>query len=302
MTSELPRVGVVGLGHMGSPLANNLVKAGFSVDGFDLDRDKELPAGVRRVDTLGEISAGCEAVVLSLPNAAAATRVAEELAATKGALAAVADTSTIGIAGAHRVAAILGARDIEYADAPVSGGVAAAVAGSIAVMFAGSEVAYERLGAVLAGISSRVFRIGDRPGLGQAVKVANNFLSATALAATSEAFSLLESLGLDMREVLVVLNSSSGMSAATMDKFPNHVATATYSSGFSNALMDKDLSLYRAAATEGGVSTSVATVVADVWHRFATDQPDVDFTRIYPFVQGAVAKSRADTSREDDDK
>ena len=117
-------------------------------------------------------------------------------------------------------------------------------------MYAASDDACAHVEPVLLGLSDRRHRVGDRPGLAQAMKLANNFLSATALAATSEAIAFGVAEGLDMAVMLEVLNGSSGRSAATSDKFPNHVLTGRYASGFTNALMAKDVQLYLAAVAD----------------------------------------------------
>ena len=173
-----------------------------------------------------------------------------------------------------------------YVDAPVSGGTAGARARTLAVMYAGTPDACLLAEPVLAGLSDRRIHVGDRPGLAQAMKLANNFLSATALAATSEAIAFGTSVGLDMATMLEVLNASSGQSAATSDKFVNHVLTGTYSSGFLNTLMAKDVRLYLDAAEAEGIRDDVAAeTTVDVWTRFAAEQPRADFTRIYPFTR-----------------
>jgi 3-hydroxyisobutyrate dehydrogenase-like beta-hydroxyacid dehydrogenase len=155
-------------------------------------------------------------------------------------------------------------------------------------MYAGTDEACARVEPVLAGLSDRRHRVGDRPGLGQAMKLANNFLSATALAATSEAIAFGTSLGLDMATMLDVLNAASGRSAATSDKFPNHVMNGRYAAGFTSSLMTKDLHLYvEAARAQGGPST-IGVVTASVWDRFAAAEPGVDFTRIFPFIEGST--------------
>jgi 3-hydroxyisobutyrate dehydrogenase len=141
---------------------------------------------------------------------------------------------------------------------------------------------------VLAGLSDRRRRVGEVAGLGQALKLANNFLSAVALAATSEAVSFSVSMGLDIEVVLEVLNASSGQSQATTDKFPNHVVTGRYAAGFANTLMAKDLRLYlEAAAGRPDASRTIGAVTTSVWERFADAEPGADFTRIYPFLAGA---------------
>ncbi len=115
---------------------------------------------------------------------------------------------------------------------------------------------------MLAGLSDRRHRVGDRPGMAQAMKLANNFLSATTLAATSEAIAFGRSAGLDMATMLDVLNGSSGRSAATTDKFPEHVLTGRYASGFTNSLMAKDVQLYLGAVAEPGGSVGIGAVTA----------------------------------------
>jgi 3-hydroxyisobutyrate dehydrogenase-like beta-hydroxyacid dehydrogenase len=201
----------------------------------------------------------------------------------------VVDTSTIGIRAAETVAALLAAGGVAFVDAPVSGGVAGARARTLAVMYAGSDEACARVAPVLAGLSDRRQRVGGRPGLAQAMKLANNFLSATALAATSEAIAFGCSLGLDMGTMLEVLNGASGRSSATSDKFPAHVLTGRYAAGFSNSLMAKDVQLYLRAVAEQGGPSSIGRVTASVWERFAAAEPGADFTRIFPFVARAPA-------------
>ena len=118
------------------------------------------------------------------------------------------------------------------------------------------------------------------------MKLANNFLSATALAAASEAIVYGLSVGLDMATMLDVLETSSGQSAATSDKFRHQVLTGSYASGFSNSLMAKDVRLYLREAEGGGSSTAVGEAIATLWERFAANEPGTDFTRIFPFVAG----------------
>jgi 3-hydroxyisobutyrate dehydrogenase-like beta-hydroxyacid dehydrogenase len=194
------------------------------------------------------------------------------------------DTSTVGLEAAEAIAAYLAANGIAYVDAPVSGGIAGARARTLAVMVAGPPAACDAVEAVLAGLSDRRYRVGDRPGMGQAMKLANNVLSATALAATSEAVAFGASVGLDLATMLEVLNASSGQSAASSDKFVNHVLTGRYSSGFANTLMSKDVQLYLDAAAARRSPAAIATVIGGIWHRFAAAEPGADFTRIHPFT------------------
>src|SRR5947199_84208 len=137
--------------------------------------------------------------------------------------------------------------------------------------------------------------VGAGPGQAQAMKLANNFLSAVALAATSEAIAFGRSAGLDMATMLEVLNGASGRSAASSDKFPEHVLTGRYASGFTNSLMAKDVQLYLQAVAEQDGPARIGAATAALWNEFAADAPGADFTRIYPFVAGLVNEERATT-------
>lgn len=284
MTIE--RVGFVGLGNMGRVLASNLVEAGFEVLTHDVVGPAHSPPGATFAATVDELARGADVVVCSLPDGAASGQVAAAIARTEvRRTASIVDTSTIGVRAARSVDDVLSAAGIGYLDAPVSGGVAGARARTLSVMYAGPAAVCDAVEPVLAGLSNRRRRVGDEAGLAQALKLANNFLSAIALAATSEAVSFGVSMGLEMEVVLDVLNTSSGQSQATTDKFPNHVLTGRYAAGFTNTLMAKDLGLYRqavAARPEG--STTISAVAASVWERFAEEEPGADFTRIYPFL------------------
>jgi 3-hydroxyisobutyrate dehydrogenase-like beta-hydroxyacid dehydrogenase len=278
-------VGFVGLGNMGHALAANLVAVGCAVVGHDAAGPDRSPDGVEPVTSVADVARRAEIVVCSLPDAAASEVVTSELAAADDRVTThVVDTSTVGVAAAREIAARCADGGIAYVDAPVSGGVAGARARTLAVMYAADDDACARVEPVLAGLTDCRYRVGDRPGLGQAMKLANNFLSATALIATSEAVAFGLGEGLDMATMLEVLNGSSGRSAATSDKFPHHVLTGRYASGFTNTLMAKDVRLYQRAAADGGAPSTLGEITAAVWESFAAQTPGADFTRIYPFT------------------
>lgn len=290
-------VGFVGLGNMGSALASNLVRSGYEVLGHDVLGPDRTPEGVTFLPDLAEVARRTELVVLSLPNGTACEQVAREIIAVADrGITHVVDTSTIGLRAAETVAALLAEGGVALVDAPVSGGVAGARARTLVVMYAGSDNACSCVAPVLAGLSDRRHRVGDRPGLAQAMKLANNFLSATSLAATSEAIAFGQSCGLEMGTMLRVLNDASGRSAATSDKFPDHVLTSRYAAGFTNSLMEKDVQLYLRTVEEIGGPTSIAEVTASLWERFAAAEPGADFTRIFPFISedpsGSALSSR----------
>jgi 3-hydroxyisobutyrate dehydrogenase-like beta-hydroxyacid dehydrogenase len=287
-------VGVVGLGNMGSALAANLVGAGFDVVGHDAAGPERAPAGVSHMASVADVARATDVVVLSLPDGAASDAVAAELLTVADrATTHVVDTSTVGVAAARALAARLADAGVAYVDAPVSGGVAGARARTLAVMYSATDDACAHVEPVLEGLSDRRHRVGDQPGLAQAMKLANNFLSATALVATSEAIAFGVGAGLEMSTMLEVLNSSSGRSAATEDKFTNHVLTGRYASGFTSSLMAKDVQLYLRAVSEQQGPATVGAVTTAVWDEFAAHEPGADFTRIYPFV----AQSARDRTR-----
>jgi 3-hydroxyisobutyrate dehydrogenase-like beta-hydroxyacid dehydrogenase len=287
VSEHQPPVGFVGLGNMGGALAANLVQAGHAVVAHDAVGPARAPEGSAFAESVADVARAVDVIVFSLPDGAASESVAREvLAASDRRATHVVDTSTVGPHAAQAIAALLAGEGIEYVDAPVSGGVAGARARTLAVMVSANDAACAHVEPVLAGLSDRRHRVGDRPGLGQALKLANNFLSATALAATSEAVAFGTALGLDLATMIEVLDASSGHNTATNDKFPNHVVTGRFASGFANSLMAKDVALYLAAVEEQGGPHTVGTVTASVWERFAAAEPGVDFTRIYPYVAG----------------
>ena len=273
---------------MGRVLAANLVSAGHDVLATDLAGPDHCPEGATFVPGVSAVAREAEAVVLSLPDRDASEQVAADIGATTGRVTThVVDTSTVGVAAARAIDVLLAEVGVAYVDAPVSGGVAGARARTLVVMYAAPEVVCEVVEPVLAGLSDRRRWVGVQAGMAQALKLANNFLSATALAATSEAVAFGLAAGLDLATMVEVLDTSSGRSAATNDKFPNHVLTGRYASGFANSLMAKDVRLYRSEADEQGIATVIGSVTEDVWERFAAAEPGADFTRIFPFVAEA---------------
>jgi 3-hydroxyisobutyrate dehydrogenase len=278
--------GFIGLGNMGGALAANLVGAGLTVITHDAVGRERTPDGATNASSPAEVAQQAEVIVLSLPDGKVSELVVRDiLSASDRRTTHIIDTSTVGVGASQTIAALLAEDGIGYIDAPVSGGVAGAQARTLTVMVAGPDDACAAAEPVLAGLSDRRIRVGNKAGLAQALKLANNFLSATALAATSEAVAFGQSVGLDMAKMLEVLDISSGQSAAISDKFLNHVVTEKYSSGFLNSLMAKDVNLYLQAVTETGGPAAIGGTTAGIWQQFADTEPGVDFTRIYPYVR-----------------
>jgi 3-hydroxyisobutyrate dehydrogenase len=281
-------VGFVGLGQMGAPMAANIVAAGYELIGFDAAGTTDrLPSGAIAAASVDDVVAGADTVLLSLPDGAATLTV---VGAVVGAPASarrvrtVVDLSTVGPAAAADAAAQLRSAGVAYADGPVSGGVAGARNRTIALMFAGPDDVFDAHRHLLEAFAGTVFHVGATAGQGQTMKLLNNFLSAVALAATSEALALGQAHGLDARVMLDVLNASTGRNSATVDKFPNRVLTGRYDAGFRTALMAKDLRLYAGAVEQAGTPGELGRVVADVWQRADAALPGSDFTRIWEFV------------------
>jgi len=250
------RFGFVGLGDMGGPMAANIAAAGFDLIVYD--------------------KAGTEA---RTPDGA---RAAASLADVGGA----ADTARPASAAAEQAHAVLAGAGVAYVDAPVSGGQAGARAGTVTVMWSGSAALLESHRAVLEAMARNALPVGDRAGQGQAMKLINNFLSATAMAATSEAMAFGLAQGLQLQTMLDVVNVSTGRNTATTDKFPNRIQTGTYDAGFQMAHMAKDVRLYLETVRARDTPAAVGAAVADLWRRADAAMPGSDFTRIYEFVRG----------------
>jgi 3-hydroxyisobutyrate dehydrogenase-like beta-hydroxyacid dehydrogenase len=285
MNTDAP-IGFVGLGNMGSHMAANLAKAGFPLAVYDAaGTAQRAPAGAFVAASVGEVAARAATVLLSLPDGAVSASVCREIADAESRVSqCVIDTSTIGVQAARAIQQALAADGIEYIDAPVSGGTAGAAAGTISTMFAGSAQSYERLLPLLKAMSKNPFHVGTQAGQGQAMKLANNFLSGLAMAGTSEAICFGLSQGLDMKTMLDVLNVSTGRNTATSDKFPNRILTETYDAGFLNTLYMKDLRLYVEGVRTAEAPKDIGEVCVGVWKRFVEALPGADYTEIYRFI------------------
>ncbi len=281
-------VGFVGLGNMGRPMATNVARAGFELVAFDAAGTAErLPDGAVAAANLTDVFARADTVLLSVPDGAATRAIVDELVdMADRRVTTVVDLSTVGPQVAGEVAARLAELGVTYTDGPVSGGVAGARAATISMMFAGPAEVLEANRPVLEAISGNVFHVGTRAGQGQAMKLLNNYLSATALAATSEAIAFGVAEGLDMSVILDVLNVSTGRNSASADKFPNRIVTGSYDAGFHTRLMAKDVRLFLDSLNRTGTASTVAESVSDVWQRADAAMPGSDFTEIWQFVSG----------------
>ncbi|MEM8949942.1 MAG: NAD(P)-dependent oxidoreductase [Pseudomonadota bacterium] len=285
MTSK-PTIGWIGLGQMGHRMARHVAEAGYPMVVADAASTDLAPGTVSHASGNGEVGAKASIVVLSVPDGVASLAVCQDLiAAEPRAVDLVIDTSTIGMRAAREASDLLAAHGIAYVDAPVSGGVAGADAASLSVILACRQVLVERVSPLLSCIGRHLFHVGLEPGMGQAVKLLNNFLSATAMAATSEAMAFATTVGLDMQTVLDVVNRSTGQNTASRDKFPKRVVTERYDGGFAAAMMAKDVRLYVEEVGKAGSASHLASEIEALWSAFDDSAEGADFTRIYPFVR-----------------
>ena len=239
------KIGWIGLGSMGNRMAKNVAKDGYQMIVADKMNTKSAPGGTQIASNNLEVISEANILILSIPAGPDTLEITREiLTAPNSSVKIVVDTSTIGIPHAQEAAELLLDKGIEYADAPVSGGIAGAEAATLAVMVGCNDKTFDRVQPILKCIGANVFHVGAKPGQGQTVKLLNNFLSATAMAATSEAMAFGTANGLDMNAILDVVNVSSGRNTATMDKFPNRISNEAFDGGFATKMMAKDVRLY----------------------------------------------------------
>jgi 3-hydroxyisobutyrate dehydrogenase len=277
-------IGWIGVGSMGHRMSRHLVAAGHALVVADAVSSEKAPPQARVAGSNAEVAALADMIILSLPDGRASEAVARELAAAfPRRVKTVIDTSTIGIEAAEAVDALLTSAGIQFVDAPVSGGTAGADKATLAIMLACPSESYERLKPLLA-LMGKPFHVGPKPGQGQAVKLLNNFLSATALAATCEAIAFGTAQGIEMKTILDIVNASSGRNSATDDKFPRRIMLGKYDAGFAAKLQLKDVRLYLDNARAAGIANEVASTVVDVWARMNAELPGADITQMYPYT------------------
>jgi len=248
----LMRIGFVGLGHMGAPMALNLLKAGHTLAVFDLSEaamQSLADAGAQRAASPKAAASGAQCVVTMLP---AAAHVRSVLSAEDGVLAGIGkgvtiiDSSTIDPASAREFAALAAAQGNIFVDAPVSGGTGGAAAGTLTFMVGGSAASYESVKPVLSGMGKNIVHCGDT-GTGQVAKICNNLVLGITMAGVAEAMALGESLGIDPKVLGGIMNTSTGRcwSSDTYNPYPGLIETAPssrgYTGGFGTDLMLKDL-------------------------------------------------------------
>lgn len=284
------QIGFIGLGKMGHPMARRLIEAGHTLVVFDTRSDAAAPLvalGAQLASSPADVADRVESVMASLPEPHIVASVATGAGGVihgKSIKRSV-DLSTTGASAAADIDAALAKKNIAQIDSPVSGGVAGAVKGTLAVMVSGPQDHIDVVKGAL-GIFGTVFVVGNQPGMAQTMKLANNFLSATAMAATSEAVVMGVKAGLDPAIMIDVINAGSGRNTASSGKFPNAILPRTFDAGFATALMLKDVRLCLAEAKAAGVPTDMMGMVASLWERVASEiGADKDFTTIIQPVE-----------------
>jgi 3-hydroxyisobutyrate dehydrogenase-like beta-hydroxyacid dehydrogenase len=272
---------------MGAPMASNLMKGGYQLTVHDLNKaavDALVANGARAAASPAEVGSAVDTVLLSLPTPPIVRDVA--LAVSSGnKVKTVIDLSTTGATMAKEIAAALAKKGITAVDAPVSGGVSGAVKATLAVMVACQRSLYTELEPMLKHIG-KVFHIGERPGMGQTMKLCNNLLSATAVAATSEVVVFGAKAGLDPAIMIDVINAGSGRNTASQDKFPRSILPRTFDFGFAMGLMYKDVKLCVEEAKAAGAQMRIGNAVHQIW-QLANDElgPEVDFTEVIKVME-----------------
>jgi 3-hydroxyisobutyrate dehydrogenase len=256
------KIAFIGVGRMGSSMVARLIAAGHELTIYDPVASAMAPAaalGARVATSAADAAASSAVAMASVPGPADARETARLIAGSAKVKVFV-DLSTSGPAAAQAIAALLEPRGISAIDAPVSGGVKGAASGKLAIMASGPAAAMQQVRPLLE-VLGKVYRLGEKPGLGQTVKLANNLMSAASLAIAAEALAMGVKAGVDPAAMLDVLNASSGRNSATQDKIPKHVLNRRFDFGFSNALSFKDVRLCLDEAEALGVPMVVGAAV-----------------------------------------
>ena len=295
----MARIGFIGLGNMGTPMAGNLVKKGHEVKGFDLvdaNVDKAVARGVKKAASAADAAKDVDAIVTMLPAGKDTIAVwggGMLKAAAKGTL--IVDSSTIDVSSARAAHKLAGEAGMLSLDAPVSGGVGGAEGATLTFMAGGSKEAFERAKPILEAMGKRVVHCGEA-GAGQAAKICNNMMLGISMIGVCEAFVLAEKLGLSHQALFDVASTSSGQNWGLMNHcpVPGLVPTApsnnNFKPGFASALMLKDLKLAQEAAAAAGATTPMGATAAQMYglHN-AWGEGGTDYTGIINLIRGKQA-------------
>jgi 3-hydroxyisobutyrate dehydrogenase-like beta-hydroxyacid dehydrogenase len=275
---------------MGGPMASRLLDAGHSLCVFDTNAEvvKPLAArGAEKAASAEEVASKAEVVFISLPTPPIVQVVAlGDKGILKGSrVKTMIDLSTTGPSVAKVVAKAAGERGVAWVDSPVSGGVTGAAKGTLAVMVSCAKPTFDQIDPLLK-VFGKTFYVGDKPGLAQIAKLANNLLAAAALVVSSEAVAMGVKAGLDAKVLIDIINAGSGRNSATQDKFPRSILPRTFDFGFATGLSYKDVRLCVDESEALGVpmvaGAAVRQMLAITQARFGADS---DFTMIAKVVE-----------------
>ena len=281
------KIGFIGLGNMGAPMAANLVAAGHEVTGFDTAAP--MPDGVSPAASAADAAAGAEVVVTMLPNGQILRAVAAQIHPAMQAGAVHLDCSTVDVESARAVAAMATERGLGAVDAPVSGGVGGAAAGTLTFMAGGAEDHFKTCLPLFDIMGQKAVHCGAS-GAGQAAKICNNMILAITMIGTCEAFALADKLGLDRGKMFDVVSTSSGYSWS-MNAYcpapgvgPKSPADNGYKPGFAAELMLKDLRLSQQAAEAADADTPLGAAATELYRRFVEEEDGKgrDFSAMLP--------------------
>ena len=274
-------IAVVGLGNMGRPMAASLTRAGYTVTGYDISaaaRERFAQAGGRAAADMASAVRGAAVVITLLPDGKAVRAAVTAMRPHLSPGAIVIDMSSSAPLGTRALGAELHAAGFGFIDAPVSGGVKRAADATLAVMVGGDTVVIDRVEPVLAAMGSAISRTGTL-GSGHAMKALNNYVSAAGLAAAVEALAVGKKFGLDPNVMTDVLNASSGRNNTTENKLKQFIIPKTFASGFSMALMAKDIRTADELGAAIGVATPLAEICTELWEEAAARHgPGADHT------------------------
>ena len=285
------KIGFIGLGNMGVPMAINLANAGHEVVGFD--PVGLIPAGVAKAQTAQDAARGADVVITMLPNGAIAHAVAIDIIPIMAKGAVLLDCSTIDVASARAMDQLAQDHVIGFLDAPVSGGVGGASAGTLTFMVGGTDQAFAIAGPLFEVMGQKAVHCGAA-GNGQAAKICNNMILGVTMIGTCEAFALADKLGLDRQAMFDVVSTSSGYSW-TMNAYcpapgigPQSPADNNYKPGFAADLMLKDLRLSQQAASDVDADTPMGAAATALYETFVEleDGAGQDFSAMLPRFEG----------------
>jgi 3-hydroxyisobutyrate dehydrogenase-like beta-hydroxyacid dehydrogenase len=281
-------LGFVGVGRMGGPMANRLLDAGYALCVFDTNGEAVKPLAARGAKVCAsaeEVASSAEMVLISLPTPPIVQSVCLSSVLKGSRLKTLIDLSTTGPSVAGIVAKAASERGVSWVDSPVSGGIGGATKGTLAVMVSCRKDTFPAVDPVLKTFG-KTFYVGEKPGLAQIAKLANNLLAAAAIVLSSEAVAMGVKAGLDARTLCDIINAGSGRNSATQDKFPKSVIPRTFDFGFATGLSYKDVRLCLDEAEALGVpmvaGAAVRQMLAITNAKFG---PDSDFTSIARVVE-----------------